>query len=116
MSSEIQKRTKVSIVIPEALHQEMTNKIKQEGYGLRQVSIWVTEALEALLATPNYPELVKIGDSMSHFKKTIFVILEPLLYERLNQAVVEVRAQFPAMDGVKSRLFRTAIIQRLLRR
>lgn len=119
MSNEIQKCTRVSVVIPEALHKEMSDTMSQFGYelhnGLHNVSLWVTEALEALLKNPKYPELVQIGDSMSNFKKTIFVSLEPGLYAELNRAVVNVRTEFPSMDGVKSRLLRTAIIQRLLR-
>ncbi len=116
MSSDLLKKTKVSVVIPEALRKEMGDSMKRSGYGLRAVTLWITEALALLLKNPNYPELVKIGDSMSNFEKTIFVTLEPELYERLNKAVIDVRTEFPAMEGVKSRLFRTAIIQRLLRK
>lgn len=115
MSNEIRKSTRVSIVIPEALRKEMSDSMARSGYGLHSISLWVSEALELLLENPRYPDLVKIGDSMSHFKKTLFIALEPDLYEQLNKAVIHVRTEFPVMDGVKSRLLRTAIIQRLLR-
>jgi len=119
MNTLTQKKTRVSLILPEALFEEMSQKMKATGYGLRQVSFWITEALDSLIATTGFPDLVKIGDSgdnMAQFKKTIFITLEDDAYARLNNAVIHVREQFPAMDGVKSRILRTAIIQRLLRK
>ncbi len=110
-----QNKTRVSIILPEALFKEMNEKIEASGYGAHKVSFWVTEALDKLIATPGFPELVQIGDSMSQLKKTIFLTLKDDAYARLNNAVIDVRSQFPAIDGVKSRILRTAIIQRLLR-
>ncbi len=101
--------------IQKKLHTEMLERMIITGYGVRKVSPWVSEALTDLVQRPNFIELIQISNSMGYFNKKITVICNDATNKLMDKAVIDVRSKFPAMEGVKSRILRTAIIQRLLR-
>ena len=45
----------------------------------------------------------------------MFRLLPDELMFRIDRAIIEVRRQYPAMEGVKSNLIRASIMQRLIR-
>ena len=87
----------------------------KEGYDLKGKSKWISEAIQQLLCMGSYTDLVKINDEMRVFGKVDTFSIDKLLKKQLDEAVVNVRKKYPAIEGVQSRIIRTAIVQRLLR-
>jgi O-methyltransferase involved in polyketide biosynthesis len=108
-------KAKITFVIPDSLQQEFRQQIVKDGYAMRGKSIWISEGIEHLLTMNNYPELVHISNEMKGFEKAESVVITKTLRNLLNNAVIAIRKEYPAMEGVQSRIIRTAIVQRLLR-
>lgn len=111
---QTQKKVKISFVLPKALNQDMTERMVQDGYDLKGKSRWVSEAIESLLGMQTFPELVKLNDEMSGFEKLASVSIPRELKNRMDQAVLKVRQSYLTLEGIQSRILRTAIVQRLL--
>lgn len=108
------EKVKISFVLPAALQQDMKEKMIRDGYDLKGKSRWVSEAIESLLKMKTFPELVKLNDEMSGFGKMESVLIPRELKSKLDHAVLKVRQTYLMLEGVQSRLLRTAIMQRLL--
>lgn len=109
------KKQKISFIIPDNFQQELREQVVKDGYGLRGKSIWVGEAISNLLELSNYPELVNFSDGMKNLNKTETIVVDYLLSQSIFEALLKIRQEFPTLEGVKSRIVRTAILQRLLR-
>jgi hypothetical protein len=109
------KKTKVTFVIHEALQKELREKMIQENYGLRGKSKWISEAIELLLSMNNYPELVNLSNELKKFEKIETIVISTSLKNKLNNAIIEIRKNYPVLEGVQSGILRTAIMQKLLR-
>lgn len=108
------KKVKICFVLPEGLQRELKEKIVMDGYNLKGKSQWVEEAVERLLHIESYIDLVKVNDEMHGFEKFESILIEKSLKTKLDESVIQVRRKYPELDGVQSRIMRTAIIQRLL--
>jgi hypothetical protein len=111
----IMNKVRISFLLPDTLQKDVIEQMVKEGYDLKGKSRWVSEAIERLLLLSAYPELVKLNDEMKGFEKTDSVSISRDLKSQLDQAVMEVRKSYPLLEGVQSRILRTAIVQRLLR-
>lgn len=107
-------KVKIAFVLPEALQRDLKEKMTKDGYDLKGKSRWVSEAIESLFGFSNYIDLVKLNDEMSGFEKTESVLVERSLKQQINDAVIGIRQKYPTIEGVQSRILRTAIVQRLL--
>lgn len=107
-------KTKVTLVVPENLQRELRQHVIKDNYGLRGKSTWVAEAITKLLAMTNYIELVRYGDEMKGFEKVETVVLDRDMKKKLDDAIIAIRKEYPTLEGVQSRIVRTAIVQRLL--
>ena len=107
-------KVKITFVLPAALQQDMKEKMIRDGYDLKGKSRWVAEAIESLLRMKSFPELVKLNDEMSGFGKVESILIPKELKIRLDQAILTVRETYLMLEGVQSRLMRTAIVQRLI--
>lgn len=107
-------KVKVTFVLPTNLQKEFKEKLIKDGYDLKGKSRWVSESIENLLTMNNFAELVKINDEMKGFEKLESIVIVKELKRKLDNAIVNVRRQYPAIEGVQSRILRTAIVQRLL--
>lgn len=107
-------KVKISFVLPQGMQQELKETMVREGYDLKGKSRWISEAIGNLLTLQTYADLVKINDEMSGFEKMESVVIGRDLKQQLDDAVIEVRKKYPAIEGVQSRILRTAIMQRLL--
>lgn len=107
-------KIKISFVIPENLQQDLRERIVIDGYTLKGKSRWVTEAIEQLLKINNYIDLVKVNDEMAGFEKFESVLVDRELKRKLEESVICIRQKYPEIEGVQSRILRTAILQRLL--
>lgn len=104
-----------SIKLQNRLHYKMQQRIINDGYGMRGKSRWLIEAIESFLQLPDYPTLVDIAGDMDQLSDIISIRLSEDLNVKLDQAIIQVRRHYPAMEGVKSNLIRASIIQRLIR-
>jgi hypothetical protein len=108
-------KTKITFYVPEILQHELQARVIKEGYGLRGKSRWVSEAISRLLIINNFPELVNYSDSMGGFEKAETIVIDQATQHALENAIIQIRKNFPLLEGVKSRIIRTALLQRLLR-
>lgn len=108
------KKVKISFVIPEGLQKDLKERIVLDGYSLKGKSQWVAEAVELLLKIDSYMDLVKVNDVMKGFEKFESVLVDRKLKIQLDESVINIRKKYPEVDGVQSRIMRTAILQRLL--
>jgi hypothetical protein len=107
-------KSKISFVIPDAMRREYREQIVKDGYDLKGKSKWIAESIHHLLSMGNYPELVYISNEMKGFEKMETVSIPKPLKLLIDQAIIEIRKCYPAMEGVQSGILRTAIVQRLL--
>ncbi|RDI41103.1 hypothetical protein [Aquicella lusitana] len=111
MSSKV----KISFVLPEGLQKDLRERIVLDGYSLKGKSQWVAEAVEQLFQLDDFMDLVKVNDVMQGgFEKFESVLIDRKLKMQLDESVIQVRRKYPEIDGVQSRIMRTAILQRLL--
>lgn len=108
------KKIRVSYCLPEAILLDVKEMMMKDGYDLKGKSKWVSEAVHELLSFQNFGELVMINDQMEGCTKLDSISIESDLKKRLDATVIEIRTQFPAIEGVQSKILRTAIVQRLL--
>lgn len=108
-------KIKITFVIHESLQKELRERMIKEDYGLRGKSKWVSEAIILLLDMSNFPELVQLSKELKDFEKVETIVVDPTLKIKLDNAIVVIRKQYPTLEGVQSRIVRTAIMQRLLR-
>ncbi len=97
------------------LNQKLDERIIADGYGMRGKSRWIREAIEKLFTYPDFPELISISDDMENANHSISVRFPRKLLLEIEKAVILVRKEYPELEGIKSRIVRTAIIQRLIR-
>lgn len=107
-------KVKISFVLPQGLQKDLKERIVQDGYSLKGKSQWVSEAIEHLLDKESYIDLVKVNDVMQGFEKLESILVEKNLKSKLEASVINIRRKYPEIDGVQSRIMRTAILQRLL--
>lgn len=104
-----------SIKLQKLLHFKMQQRVICDGYGMRGKSKWIVEAIESFLQLSDFPTLTDIADDMDHLSEVISIRITDDLMDKLDQAIIKVRRQYPAMEGVKSNLIRASIMQRLIR-
>lgn len=109
------KKFRLSYCIPQAILNDLKEKMISQHYDLKGKSKWISEAVHDLLDISNYCELVNISDHMNNLGKMDSVSIDQELKLKLEQAIIQVRKHFPAIEGVQSKILRTAILQRLLR-
>lgn len=106
-----------TIKIPKDLEQKILKAVIERGYGLHGKSKWVSEAIEGLLGLPNMAEFVDVASVMeiNTPQKTMSVRFSLGVSKKIEDGVIRVRKEFPAMEGVKSNILRASIIQKLIR-
>lgn len=110
-----EKKLMTSIKLQKNLHRRLEQRIIEDGYGMRGKSKWIIESIESLLTLDDYPTLVDIAEDMDQLSDLVSIRIPESLMVRIEHAIVFVRKQFPALEGVKSNLIRASIMQRLLR-
>jgi len=109
------KKVRVSFRIHSSLKEDLHVQLIKDGYGIRGKSKWMVEAIERLLEIENFAELVNLSNEMHNFEHRDTIIIPYQLKIRLDKAVTAIRLDYPLLEGVMSRIYRTAIIQRFLR-
>lgn len=104
-----------SVKLQKNLHHKLQQSVINDEYGMRGKNKWILEAIESFLNLPDYPHFVDLADQTAPLTEMISLRLSELLIRKLDAAVIHVRRQYPAMEGVKSNLIRASIMQRLIR-
>jgi hypothetical protein len=109
--------TTLTAKLPTEIHQKILERIIHDKYGMRGKSKWINEALEIFLGLPDFHEFVEIGEEMEQIEMNgiISIRIPNTLYHKLEDAVIQVRKQHPGMEGVKSKIIRASLLQRLIR-
>jgi metal-responsive CopG/Arc/MetJ family transcriptional regulator len=107
------KTLMTSIKIQKPLHFKMQQQVINEGYGMRGKSKWINEAVENFLKLTDYPTLTHNFTDTEEQNISLSIRLPEELMQKLNQAIIQVRRSYPAMEGVKSCLIRASILQRV---
>jgi len=111
----MQRKVVTSIKLQKKLHHRLQQRIIEDGYGMRGKSKWIIESVESLLRLADFPTLVDIAEDMNQLTEIVSIRLPEELMLKIERAVVQVRKQYPSIEGVKSNLIRASIVQRLLR-
>lgn len=93
---------------------EIHARMLDEDYSLREKSKWISEAIEDFLLLKEYQSLVEMAELVEDLAKTETVYITPELEEKLEEAIVKVRQQYPILEGVKSLIVRASIVRRLV--
>jgi len=110
------KKLKLSIALPSKLKEEFKLMVIKDGYGMRGKSKWVAEAVEKFLQIENFQDFVCLAEAQENLNDKEMIFAEETLEKQINQGVIAVRKIYPLMEGVKSKILRAAIMQRLFRR
>lgn len=108
-------KSKIAFAVPRTLKNEIREHVVKDGYGLRGKSKWISEAVNTLLSIKDYPELISYNDEMHGFDEMETAVIDYKLKLELDRAILNIRIRYPTIEGVKSRILRTAIMQRILR-
>mgnify|MGYP003574936701 CR=1 FL=1 len=109
------KKVMTSIKLQRNLHRRLEQRVIEDGYGMKGKSKWIIESIESLLQLSDYPTLVDIADDMDQLSDIVSIRIPEGLMLQIERAIVQVRKQYPTIEGVKSNLIRASILQRLLR-
>lgn len=111
----INKKTRISYFLSDGILTDVKENMAKNGYDLKGKSKWISEAVAQLFLINNYHELVMINNQMHGFEKLDSISVDKIFKSNLDAAVIAIRRQFPSIEGVQSKILRTAILQRLLR-
>ena len=108
------KKKRLSVILPENAVKEIRVRMLQEDYSLREKSKWIAEAIEDFLALKEYQRLVEMADLVDDLAKLETITITPEIEDKLEEAIIKVRKEYPILEGVKSLIIRASIIRRLV--
>lgn len=111
------KNVRVAVRVPEPLEKEFMQRVIADGYGMKGKSKWVAEAIHFFLELEDFPEYVEYGEELAETDKNKVqsFYFDQNLINKLSDATKTVRQQNPMIEGVRSLIVRSSIIQRLFR-
>lgn len=109
------KKVRVSYFLPDLLLNDVKEQMISQGYDLKSKSKWISEAVQALLCSNNYIDLVNLNEQMQGFEKLDYLTIDRSIKGNIDKAIIEIRKVHPSIEGVQSKIIRTAIVQRLLK-
>lgn len=107
-------KKRISVILPNNVVKEIHTRMLDDGYSLREKSKWISEAINDFLKLTEYQSLVEMAELVDDLAKNETVYITPEIEDKLEAAIIEVRKQYPAMEGVKSLIVRASIIRRLV--
>ncbi len=105
----------ISVKLPQKIHQKLLKQVIEDGYGMRGKSKWLNEGLRRFLSLDYFPELVELADGMEGLTDPISFRLQPEVVLAIDEGVLKVRKEYPGLEGVRSKIVRASILQRLVR-
>jgi len=111
------KNTRVTVRLPSRLEMDLMQRVISDGYGMKGKSRWVGEAIQNFMALHDFEEYVEYSSDMNDTEKNklqSFYLTKDLVKD-LRDAVIRARKKYPELEGVRSLIIRSSIIQRLFR-
>jgi metal-responsive CopG/Arc/MetJ family transcriptional regulator len=108
------KKKRISVIMSNNAVKEIHAKMLEEGYSLREKSKWISEAIEDFLTLKEYQSLVEMAELVNDLTKNETIYITPDIEDKLDEAIIKVRTQYPTLEGVKSLIVRASIIRRLV--
>ncbi len=104
----------ISLKLAKSLHQQLQKQVIADGYGMRGKSKWVKEAIESFLELNYFPSLVDELDDFEELTDILTIRIPSDICEQLSSSLITVRKEYPAIEGVKSKIIRSSILQRMV--
>jgi hypothetical protein len=111
-----QNISSVSIKLSDTMHMLVMKQVIEDGYGMRGKSKWVNDAITRFLAIDCFPVLVDELDDDDDYPALLTLRLPEDTCKLLEQSVIVIRKENPMIEGVKSKIVRASILQRLLKK
>lgn len=106
-----------SFKIPLELEKEMNQKLVAQGYGLRGKSKWICDSICKFLTFPDKDfilDCIELSEELENLTKSISFRPTEKVDALLDEWIIRVRTKMPLIEGLKSKIIRTAIIHNLL--
>ncbi len=107
-------KRRISVILSENAIREVRERMLSDGYSLREKSKWVSEAIDSFLDLKEYHALVKLAELADDFSRKEVIYISNELDSKIDQAIVDVRKEYPDLEGVKSLIVRASIVRRLV--
>ncbi|HZW61133.1 MAG TPA: hypothetical protein VFF04_02820 [Candidatus Babeliales bacterium] len=108
------KKKRLSVILPENAVKEIHVRMLEEGYSLREKSKWISEAIEDFLQLKEYQTLVEMAELVDDLVKQEIIYITSEIEEKMEEAIIKVRKEYPTLEGVKSLIVRASIVRRLV--
>lgn len=111
------KSIRVTVRLPQELEMDFMQRVIADSYGMKGKSRWVGEAIKYFMVLDDFEEYVEYATEMSDMGKSKLqsFYLDTDLVMDLKDSVIRARKKYPDLEGVRSLIIRSSIIQRLFR-
>jgi hypothetical protein len=106
-------KIRLNVNLPYKAKQEIRERMLKDGYGIREKSKWITEAIEKFIQLKDFPSLTQMASSITSLTDVETIYLSPELDHKLEGAFIQVRKEFPILEGIKSLIVRASVTRRL---
>ena len=108
------KKARINVILTENMSKEIRQRMLKDNYSLREKSRWISEAIEDFLKLNDYRNFVEMANLVADLTNTETIHITSDLVEKLENAVLQVRKEYPVLEGVKSLIVRASVIRRLV--
>jgi hypothetical protein len=108
------KKSRINVILPENVSKEIRHRMLKDNYSLREKSRWISEAIEDFLKLNDYRTFVEMANLVADLTHTETIHITSDIVEKLENAVLQVRKEYPVLEGVKSLIVRASVIRRLV--
>ena len=108
------KKSRINVILPENVSKEIRQRMLKDNYSLREKSRWISEAIEDFLKLNDYHNFVEMANLVADLTHTETIHITSDIVEKLENAVLQVRKEYPVLEGVKSLIVRASVIRRLV--
>jgi hypothetical protein len=96
------------------MSKEIRQRMLKDNYSLREKSRWISEAIEDFLKLNEYHSFVEMANLVADLTHAETIHITSDLVDKLENAVLQVRKEYPVLEGVKSLIVRASVIRRLV--
>ena len=108
------KKSRINVILPENVSKEIRQRMLKDNYSLREKSRWISEAIEDFFKLNDYHTFVEMANLVADLTHTETIHITSDIVEKLENAVLQVRKEYPVLEGVKSLIVRASVIRRLV--
>lgn len=108
------KKKRLSVILSDNAVKEIHASMLEEGYSLREKSKWISEAIEDFLTLKDYQSLVVMAELVDDLVKQETISVTQEIEDKLEEAIINVRKEYPTLEGVISLIVRASIVRRLV--